>query len=45
MRLIPEGVPKRGRIDARHLLLLSSNLDISRVREHLAQISDRGYAR
>jgi hypothetical protein len=32
------------RIDAQHLLQFTPNLDISRVREHLARITDRGYA-
>jgi len=33
------------RIDAQHLLQFTPSLDISRVREHLARITDRGYAR
>jgi hypothetical protein len=33
------------RIDAQHLLQFTPKLDISRVREHLARITDRGYAR
>jgi hypothetical protein len=33
------------RIDAQHLLQFTPNLDISRVREHLSRITDRGYAR
>ena len=33
------------RIDAKHLLQFTPGLDISRVREHLARITDRGYAR
>lgn len=33
------------RIDAQHLLQFTPSLDIARVREHLARITDRGYAR
>jgi hypothetical protein len=33
------------RIDAQHLLQFTPSLDISRVREHLTRITDRGYAR
>jgi len=33
------------RIDAQHLLQFTPSLDISRVREHLARITHRGYAR
>lgn len=33
------------RIDAQRLLQFTPDLDISRVREHLARITDRGYAR
>jgi hypothetical protein len=33
------------RIDAQHLLQFTPKIDISRVREHLARITDRGYAR
>lgn len=33
------------RIDAQHLLQFTPNLDISRVRKHLARITGRGYAR
>jgi len=33
------------RIDAQHLLQFTPKLDISRVRAHLARITDRGYAR
>jgi hypothetical protein len=33
------------RIDAQHLLQFTPGLDISRVREHLARITERGYAR
>ncbi|MEP7050832.1 MAG: nucleotidyl transferase AbiEii/AbiGii toxin family protein, partial [Pseudomonadota bacterium] len=33
------------RIDAQHLLQFTPNLDLSRVRQHLARITDRGYAR
>jgi len=33
------------RIDAQRLLQFTPNLDIGRVREHLARITDRGYAR
>ena len=48
----PVPAPWRGRhtrlqdrIDAQHLLQFTPSLDISRVREHLARITDRGYAR
>ena len=33
------------RIDAQHLLQFTPSLDIACVREHLARITDRGYAR
>jgi len=33
------------RIDAQHLVQLTPKLDMSRVRDHLARITDRGYAR
>ena len=33
------------RIDAQRLLQFTPNIDIGRVREHLARITDRGYAR
>jgi len=33
------------RIDAQHLLQFTPKLDITRVREHLARITSRGYAR
>src|SRR5450432_4075185 len=33
------------RIDAQRLLQFTPELDLSRVREHLARITDRGYAR
>jgi DNA-binding IclR family transcriptional regulator len=33
------------RIDAQRLLQFTPNLDIGRVREHLARTTDRGYAR
>ena len=33
------------RIDAQHLLQFTPKLDLTRVREHLARITDRGYAR
>jgi DNA-binding IclR family transcriptional regulator len=33
------------RIDAQRLLQFTPALDLSRVREHLARITDRGYAR
>ena len=32
------------RIDAQHLLQFTPKLDLSRVRQHLARITDRGYA-
>ena len=33
------------RIDAQRLLQFTPPLDVSRVREHLARITERGYAR
>ena len=33
------------RIDAQHLLQFTPKLDITRVHEHLARITSRGYAR
>ncbi len=33
------------RIDAQRLLQFTPDLDVTRVREHLARITERGYAR
>jgi hypothetical protein len=39
------GTRLQDRIDAQRLLQFTPELDLSRVREHLARITDRGYAR